>query len=219
MTFTDKEHIKNLEKVWSGVSSKYVPIKTTDFIKIFEPEFTFKRGRQYRQGSNAHYVELSKDSDINIYIENSFDTSLSLRVAFKYKDFVFGKVRQIHKGMPAIKLNEQQADIAELYSQASQTIDSLMTTEFSKEEMKSIATVALKVREKREENVRGINYNTTNALDFICTLLNDIKEGNLEYRSTSGWKYLKEVKSDLSIVEVSNAMWKVIHKKFPEFYI
>jgi hypothetical protein len=215
----NKEDIKNFEKVHSRASAKYVPIKTSEFIENFEPQFQFKSAKQYREGSNAHYVELTKGDEISVYIENSFDCSLSLRIAFKYKDFIFGKIRQIHKGIPAIAINNNKADIYKLYEQASLTIQSMRELEFTKQEKDLIISEALKLKMKKFDNVRGFSYDTKNALDFVIGVLADIKEGNLEYRTAKGWKALRETKSQIAMVDISNAIWGCMYKKFPEFYV
>lgn len=215
----NKEDIKNFEKVHSRASVKYVPIKTSEFIESFEPKFQFKSAKQYRLGSNAHYVELTKGEEISVYIENSFDCSLSLRIAFKYKDFIFGKIRQIHKGIPAVTMNNNKADISKLYEQASLTIQSMRELDFTKEEMDLIISEVMKLKAKKPENVRGFTYDSKNALDFVVALLADIKEGNLEYRTAKGWKPLRATKSAIALVDISNAIWNCMHKKFPEFYV
>lgn len=216
---TNKEEIQSFEKVSAKLSDKYIPVKTSEFIKTFEPMFEFKCLKQYRKSSSAHYVELTKNDNLNVYIENSFDGSLSFRIAFKYQDFVFGKIRQVHKGIPAINLNSNKQDISKLYEHASKTIDSLMDSDFTKEEKEAIAEVAFAVKNKKWKYIRGINWECSNGLNFILTLISDIKNGNLEYKSAKGWKPLRETKSQMTIVEISNAIWGLIHKKFPEYYL
>lgn len=216
---TNKEEVKDFEKVSSSLSEKYVPMKTSEYIATFEPMFEFSKARQYRKGSSAHYVELNKGEDINVYIENSFDGTLSMRIAFRFQDFIFGKVRQIHKGIPAVNMNSNKSDIVKLYDQASRTTDSMRETDFTKEEKDMICEVALAVKSKKSKFVKGITYDTKNGLDFVVTLLSDIREGNLEYKTAKGWRPLRETKSQMTMVEISNAIWGVIHKKFPEFYI
>ena len=216
----DKSEVKEFERVNSHCSEKYVPIKTSDFIETMDRQFSFKSGKQYRKGSNAHFVEMAKEDRMSVYIENSFDRTMSLRISFKYGKFVFGRVRQVHKGEPAVKLNASKEDIARLYEQASRTIESLNQLQFTQFEKEMIAKLALEVRGYHIDQVSGVNYESKNAMGFIENLLYDISEGNYLYTDRrKRIKNMRKITSAYKMVEISNKIWELLEDKFEEFYI
>lgn len=213
------EDIKNLENVSSRVSEKYVPIKTSALVDHLK-DFHFTKGSKYRRGSSAHWVKMNpkKSSDINVYIENSFDRTLSFRVRFEYENFIFGKIRQNHIGQNAIDIRENFKDFTKSYSQALDTFEIMSNRSLSINEMESIAEIIITTRGNVFKNVQGIEYSGS-MLQFIVKLMNDVKEGELQYFNRKGQlKQLRKIKSQMKMIDISSKLWKYISNKYPELY-
>ena len=200
-------------------SSKYVPIKTSEFMKALTG-FKFVSGGQYRGGSSAHYVKMSRGDDINLHIENSFDRSMSLRLSFDYQGFTFGRIKQVHMGEPAKDIIGSKEQINMWYKNASATIDSMRILQLSKPEMEKIAEIALKVRGINYKSVQGISYNHPNILEFVTTLVDNIKNGGYMRKAPSGeLKEIKPVKREALMVKMNFKIWDYLEKNNPELYL
>jgi len=73
--------VKALEVVSSNVSDKYVPIYTSELIKILQPEFQFEQGVSLSRKTSQHYVDLTHGED-TLRIFNSYDRTFALRMAY-----------------------------------------------------------------------------------------------------------------------------------------
>ena len=211
--------VEALEHTSESCSEKYVPIKTTEFIKELK-DFDFIGGYRYRGGSTAHYVRLSKGDDVTVLIENSFDRSLSLRISFEYNEFVFGRIKQKHLGEPAKEINNMKSNINEWYTNAIKTIDSMRTLNLPKSDLETIAKIAMKARGVNLREVHGIEYNHSNVLDFIQHLIHGIKNGDFYRMSVrSGLKEIKPVQRESLMIEINHKIWKYLIRNNPELQV
>ncbi len=215
------EDVKTFEKVSPKCSSKYVPIKTSDFIKAMDGKFDFVGGKQYQYASSAHSVTLEKGEGLQVYIENSFDRSMSLRVSFKYNEFIFGRIKQVHIGQGAQELAKMSNDITKWYDNASGAINTLRNMTLPLDVQVEIAKIAFKARGVDLAYIRNLEYNSNNALEFIEYIVQGIKEGDF-FRTdlkTGKLKTLQKVKSQYLVVKINNEIWEYISDEYPELYI
>jgi len=215
------ETVKDLEifqKVSPKCSSKYVPMKTTTLVNSLK-DFNFVNAHQYRKGSSAHYVRMSNGGEMNLFIENSFDRTMALRISFEMNGFIFGRIKQVHIGEGAVELLKNQHLINDWYSNASQTIDSLKCGIMSRNELEDIARIALKKRGVDIKTVQGVKYNQKNTFDFITELLYNIKTGGYTRHSKNGYKQIKEVNREALMIDINYKIWKYLEKNNPELYI
>jgi len=216
------EDIEQLERVHAKCSNKYVPIKTTEFINQLT-NFNFVKCVQFKSTSSYHYVEMTKGEAVTLYIENSFDRTNSLRISFNYNGFIFGRIRQVHKGQPAKEIIGSPEEINTWYNNAINTIESMKVLQLSRQELEDIARVAFKERGIKLQYVVGINYNTSNLLEFVTNLVESIKDGAYGRISTYGTKTLtkqiKPVKREALMISINNKIWKHLEKNNPELAI
>ena len=220
-TILNMEDIKRFEHVSSRVSNQYVPIKTSDFVQTLTPTFKLSHGAQYRKGSTAHYVEMTKGegSDISLYIENSFDRTTALRMSFNYKGFVFGRIKQVHKGKPAKALNMSMQDVESWYRNAVQTIDAMRTINLDKSDMIELAKIVFKSRGVNLNMITNMRYNHANALEYVMYLVDGIKTGSFIRTSPKGPKILKPLTQASLMVTINSKIWNYLSKNNPELYI
>ncbi len=215
------EDIKRYEHVSSSVSEQYVPIKTSDFVKELSSVFTLKGGRQYRYGSTAHYVMMGRgeNTDISLYIENSFDRTCALRLSFRYNDFIFGRVKQVHRGKPAHDMVGSIEDVKTWYTNASRTIQAMRTLDLEKEDIKNIAEMVFKSRKVNLRTIVNFRYNHPNALAFVEYLIRGIKEGTFIRKHKDEYKTLRPMKQASLLVTMNAKIWNYLSKNNPELYI
>jgi hypothetical protein len=210
--------VKSLEHQSKDCSSKYVPIKSSEFINELK-DFDFNGGFKYRSGSTAHQIKMSQGNDVNLLIENSFDRSLALRISFEYKGFVFGRIKQKYMGEPAKELNNVKTHINDWYRDAIKTVDSMKTLTLDMQDMKNIVRIAMKTRGVNSSEVQGVIYNQSNALDFVTDLVQGIRDGAYDRVSLRGLKEIKGVKRESLMIEINYNIWKFLAKNNPELQI
>lgn len=216
---TNIEDIKLLEKVSAKNSDSYIPISTYSFLTKMT-NFEFLYARRYRNGSNSHYAVMGiPGSDVYVYIENSFDRTLSLRIRFKYNNFVFGNIKQIHKGESASHMTESFDNINTWYRNAVQSINTMKIIPLNKSEMIDIATEAFKLKGIDFKNIVNFNYEHKSTLDFVNYLINGFIEGEFIKRSARGTKVVKGTKNQTLIVKISKEIWDYLAVHYPELFL
>jgi hypothetical protein len=212
--------IEKLEKVSMRCSEKYVPIKTSDYVREIQKHFPEVKGKQYTPGSNKHFVILSKPgSSLQVYIENSFDRSSSLRISFKHDQFVFGYIKQVHMGKNAIELKDIGSYISELYNNASKTLNALQDYLLPKKDLEAIAKIAFRVKDIKDENLYGLNYNFNNTLEFINYLIDGLFNGNFSVKRNGTFKQLKPSKSKAYYIKANKKIWDFLIENNPELQL
>lgn len=221
MKISNLEDIKRYEHVSNRASKLYVPIKTSDFVQYLSQDFLLSHGAQYRKGSTGHYVEMVKNdkSGVSLYIENSFDRTCALRMAFNYRGFIFGRIKQIHRGQPAHEMIGSIADINKWYKNAIQSIENMKRLSLTRDDMKAIAEMTFKTRGVHLSMITNISYKHNNALDFVMYLVEGIKNGVFVRTSTTGTKALKPLTQASLIVQMNNKIWNFLAKNNPELYV
>lgn len=222
MQISSIEDIKRYEHVSSRASKLYVPIKTSDFVQYLSKDFKLSRGAQYRKGSTGHYVEMVKDSksDVSLYIENSFDRTCALRMAFKYNGFIFGRIKQIHRGQPAHEMIGSIDDINKWYKNAIQSVANMRRLQIDKDDMIALAEMTFKTRGVHLSMITNIDYKKhKNVLDFVMYLVDGITEGKFTRTSPTGIKALKPLTQASLIVQMNNKIWNFLVKNNPELYV
>lgn len=219
MELKSKLDLLQLEHKSKSCSTKYIPIKTSEFVEKLT-NFTFKTGKKYRSQSSAHYVEMTKGEDISLFIENSFDRTMSLRLSFNYKGFIFGRIKQIHIGQPATDMIGSIGEINSWYNAASKTIENMKTINLSEHDMLQIATIAFKDRGLNVSQVTNLNMKYfSNSLDYVMYIVDGLRHGSFERVARNGSKPIKEVKNESLMVKINNSIWEYLESNNPELQI
>lgn len=137
--------IKKFENISQRVSKQYVPIFSTDLIKILAPEFELVKAQKTSEGSTRHYVDLINDKKDTIRIYNSYDRSLAFRMALISGEYSIdlGTDRIIHRGKNAAGLvetiTEHKSDILDGVKAAKRIKNQLKDTKVNKEMAENIS--------------------------------------------------------------------------------
>ena len=229
-TLNSIKELEYFEKISPKCSDKYVPIYTSKLVKELSKSFKFDFAGRYYKGLNSHFAVLSKGNDIKLYIENSFDRSLSLRVSFKYNRFVFGFVKQVHLGESAQAISEHYSEISSLYDNATTVIDSLTRMKLTQEDQLNILELAFKARNislKRVNNIKQYLDANCNAIEFIESVLDLIENGGIEVKDTKLQKglvggktrFTKPSKNSYLKIRISKKIYEYLKDAYVELYI
>jgi len=216
------EEVQQIEKVSYRCSEKYIPIKTTSFIRTLK-EFTFQKAIKYStsKDSSAHIALLNKndsDSDVHLLIENSFDRRVAFSLSFYYNGMMFNHIKTKHIGQNAKSISDLHKDISFYYDEAVKTIKNLDSAFLSDEHKKNIKDIAFKTRGYPNADNAFFNIkNDVSALTYITTLVNDIEQGNILKLSTG--KAFKQVNRKAIMVAINSRIFKYIKNNMIEQYV
>ena len=226
--------VKLLEHVDARVSDKYVPIFTSELMKLLKPEFEFVDGSRISKTSTAHYINLKNKNDDTIRIYNSFDRSMALRIGMVSEgiSIPLGIDRLIHIGQKARDFQEEfkeaKADILEAVTTAKAFKEYLEKTVATADIAKAITTSIFTHGAGKKQNLgisEFINY-TDLLLDKNISLKKYI---NLSIRSyqLGEYSYVKDgVKMNgrpkpslMGRIHLENRLIKTLQEKFPEYFL
>jgi len=234
MTKLTKEGITLLEHVDAKVSDKYVPIFTSELIKLLEPEFQFIDGTRIKGTSTAHFINLENDTGDKIRIYNSFDRTMALRVDMVSDGIAIplGVDRLVHIGAKAKSFQDEFAeakqDILDAVVVARTFKDHMVNTVATPEIAKAITKAIFVFGNGKDQNkgvTEVVNY-TDILLDQNISLARYI---NLSIRSylTGEYNYTKDglklngrpKNSVLGRIHLENRLVKTLQGQFPEYFL
>jgi len=233
-TFDTIEELEAFEVIAGNVSEKYVPIYTSEIIKILEPEFKFVSGEKYYNFNSAHTVFLENTDGTKIAISNSYDRTRAFS-AFLVHDEIripLNLDRQIHLGGEAALLTENFRENKNEFfiaiEHAKRVVKNLQDTEIPedlKEEIVDIVYAIPKGRKAFIELDLIIADNYKSVYSFINTCISRYISGEynlvLEAKNKDGELIRKGSKLTSRFVklQVTNAIYTHLFKTMPELFI
>jgi len=229
-----EQDVKLLEHVDSKVSDKYVPIFTSELMKLLEPEYKFEDGVRIKGTTTAHFVDLKNEDGDTIRIYNSFDRTMALRIDMVSEGIAIplGIDKLIHIGQKAKNFQEEfkeaKADILAAVIVAKTFKEYLEKTVATEDIAKEITNSIFVHGNGKEQNL-GI----TEFINYTDLLLNQNislkKYINLSIRSyqLGEYSYVKDGKkmngrpktSVLGRVHLENRLIQTLNEKFPEYFL
>jgi len=219
------EDIKRFERISTRVSSKYVPIYTSNLVESLSEGFSIISGSIYRYTSNAHYIVLgsNKNDKLKLYIDNSFDRTVALRISFMYKNLIFGFIKQVHMGESASDISHNYDSVSELYIKASSFIDTLSKYQLDEEDRQVIVEQLFKERgiplnRVVEESIFKFKESET-TLEYFDRIIGLLMSGEFQINSTKGIKLARASKSQFLKISMNKRIYTYLTKHNPELAI
>jgi len=238
------EDVEGIERV-SNVSEKYVPIYTSDFIRVLEPEFKFLYGKKFGGVSSKHYVVLENKDGDRIVVYNSFDRTLAFSVQLISDEIQFSildEKRVIHIGERARLigdtdyLKEIKESILKSIPNRKLLFNKLKNTEIQPDIQKAINDVIAKDKIYHMNRKKECDYKYINPVDSIAKTLKEngkkmstydyinlsIKnflDGNYEIEGCGEIKKGRKNKSVFYKINTINRISKMIEKDFIEYLV
>ncbi len=233
--------VKSFEVVSPRLSKQYVPIWTSDVIKILEPEFTLVTGAKAGGTSSCHYVDLkSKDGMIRLY--NSYNGWWALSANYVTDDVVINLNidRLIHRGSKAssflLDLKEAKEDIINAVPAAKMVARKLNDAPVTHELQTKISDIIFAVESKRKNFVKYNNYtdivvdnrkaNTeigegteVSVSGYIKSSINNYFKGMYSIESTKGKRLGRPHKNAMLRVRFQNKIIKMLQDETPEYFL
>ncbi len=225
------KELKAFETVSPKVSAKYVPIYTSELIKILEPEFTLVNGCKPYPSYTTHYVDLVNETGDTIRIYNSFDRrwALSVNLISDGLTIKLGTDRLIHMGQKATNFTEDFEDakqsILDAIVNAKTFAGVLASTKIEKDLAKAITDSVFRNFIKKDGFQEIVNYadilieKDITVKNYINTTLKNFAEGN--YTVTISGKKRVGRKSSNVFEEVLNKskIMKLVENEYLEYLL
>ena len=231
ITIKDAKEIKKFEVVTPLASKKYVPIYSSEVIRLLEPEFKFVEAVKFSPISSAHYFDLvTNDNKTKLRIYNSYDRKLALRVSLVSDGMTIplGVDRLVHIGAKAQSFTEDFTDAKEEIIKAIDTakvVDTFLKDTTIYPELAEVLTENIFTLWKSKNSVK-VNNPADNLIDkvsikeYLTKSINIYLKGAYTFVNKDG-KTLKGAKEGSVVyrLRTENKVIKVLKAEFPELFL
>lgn len=229
-TFSTIKEIKAFEVVSSKCSESYVPIYSSDIVKVLAPEFEMISGSRLRGGTSAHFIDFEHEGE-TIRIYNSFDRKVAFRANLISEGFVIdlGIDRLIHRGQRA---KTMITDLTELKPEILKAVKTAKTirAKFDKEVVdvhiaKEISDLIFAKFIKKEGFQEYVNYadilipKQVSIKTYITTSINKYLQGDYTITNNGVKRNGKPANATLAKVKIQNRLVKYLSDNFPEYFL
>ena len=224
------QDVQKIEEVSPFVSEKYVPIFTSDVIKVLEPEFKFVRGYKWYKTTSQHYVELKHGED-TIRIYNSFDRSTAFRM-FLQGDVAIdlGVDRLVHMGSKAVNFKDEliasKQDIVDAIKKAKEGMAQLGKVQVTPELQKEISDVVF-AEDIKKKGFQSYSNSTDilvekkgmSVLSYIKSSVANYIKGTYTVTNSGTKKEGTEKRAAFTKITLEGKVNKYLVEKFPELFL
>jgi len=229
-TFNTIAELKSFENVSPKVSDLYVPIYTSEIIKLLEPEFKFINGSRLEGSSSKHYVDFDHNGD-KIRLYNSYDRQMAFQANLYSDGFIIdlGLDRLVHRGARAknvavdIKTFKEDVVIAVKTAKVIQTkFDTVNVDENIAKEISDMIFF-------KQAKIKGFQE-YTNYMDilipkgislkaYITSSINKFIQGDYTVTINGSKRLGRPVSSTLMKIRIQNKIVKYLSAQFPEYFL
>jgi len=233
--FNSISELTSFENVSGNVSDKYVPIYTSEIIKILEPEFKFVSGEKYCNFNSQHSVFLENDTGDTIIITNSYDRTRAFSASLIADEIriPLNLDKQIHLGSEAAALTENfkenKVEFFKAIEHAKDVIRNLKSTnipDYIKEVVIEKVFAKPLARKGFLELDLTISDNYVTCFTFINSAITRYVNGEYNIALTSkthvdGEVIRKGVKTNSRFIklQITNEIYSYLKDEIPELFI
>jgi len=222
--------IERIENIDPRNSKKYVPIYTSQLIKILEPEYKLVYAQKLFNATSAHFAVLT-DGKNEIKIYNSYDRSLAFRMTLNVEDnfnIDLGMNRIVHIGQNAkdiqenVQLNKQ--DILDSIDNKKVIINALRGIKIDKELARIISDIIFKSVSQKKGFQGYTNYvdiliGKVDIIGYINQSIQKFIDGDYTI-TVNGKKSNGRKKSSVLVkAHIEIGIVKALINQFPEYFI
>ncbi len=226
------EGLKAFEQISPKVSSKYVPIYSTELVETLAPEFTLVKAVKICDSSSMHYTDMISQEGDHIRFYNSFNRSLAFRMSLITSDGLIvglGSDRITHIGKNAKNLIddtvEYKKSIIESITNAKILAKTLKTENIKANLARVISDIIFKnIIEKKGFQGYGnlvdvLLEQDISITDYINKTIKNFLGGNYTYTVNGVKKIGRPNRSTYKKVIIETSLIKFLENEFPEYFI